>query len=496
MNLKASGIVKRFGHNIVLSGVDFSITDGEIVAVLGENGAGKSTFIRVLTGAHKQDAGQIVIDGRTASFSDTRQSMAAGIHAIYQEVRHNLFPQLSVAENIFMSDGGRFGRLVTDKARMRQDARELLSRIDTRVDPTAHVSDLSVAEQQMVELAKVTAAKCTLLILDEPTAALNREESERLFEQVRRLKAEGTSIVYVSHRLEEVFALADRLVVLRDGRVSTEGATTDFTEEQIVRAMVGRAVDNFYPKEQHRTDAIVMTLRGLSSPAFSSVDLDLHAGEVLGIAGTVGCGRSELLRALFGRYPTSSGTVHIVDRQVQLKSPRAAIRAGVGFISEDRQRDGLCLMRSITSNVTLAAINRFVGLGGLMRTRRERNAARSVIDELQIRATSPEVEVGELSGGNQQKVLFGKWLVYPPTVLLLEEPTRGVDVGAKTEIYRHLNRITANGTGVLLVSSDLPELCQMSDRVLVMRQGAVVAELTGSELTQENVLSHSLAVAA
>jgi ABC-type sugar transport system ATPase subunit len=498
MDFHAEGITKSFATNTVLAGIDLAIAPGEVVGLVGENGAGKSTLVRIITGAMRADAGEISIDGEPVRFRDTHDAMRYGIHAIYQELRHNLFPQLTVAENMFMLDERRrFGRLLVSHRGMAKAAGDLLKRVGMTIDPTAKVGDLTVSEQQMVQVATAVAKQLSLLILDEPTAALDKREAERLFDQVHRLKDDGVSILYVSHRLEEVFALTDRIVVLRDGKVSIQGPTSGFTQDGVVRAMVGRRIDSFYPKDHNVRDEVELAVDGAGHQgSFTGVSFQVHSGEILGIGGALGCGRGDLLRALYGEVPLDSGTVSLGGKGIDITGPRQAIRAGIGYISGDRQRDGLCLQQSITDNVTLATASRFATVGGLMRTGQELAAATSVMEQLNIRATSANDSVGELSGGNQQKVLFGKWLVASPTVLLLEEPTRGVDVGAKVEIYRYLNRLTAEGLAVVLVSSDLPELCEMSDRVLVMREGVVAATLAGSDVTQENVLRHALGSAA
>jgi ABC-type sugar transport system ATPase subunit len=496
--LRLRSITKSFGDNKVLHGIDLDVAPGEVVALVGENGAGKSTLVRIITGAYRPDGGEIQVSGEPVTLHDVHDGMRHGIHAIYQELRHNLFPQRSVAENIFMLDERRrFGRLVTRQSAMHKAAEELLASVGMSIDPGTRVGDLAVSEQQMVEVASAVSKQLSLLILDEPTAALDEQEAERLFEQIRRLQASGISIIYVSHRLEEVFELADRIVVLRDGRVSVEGEAEGLAEATVVRAMVGRPIEHFYPKERHtRAEVTLAVQHATKRGAFHDVSFEVHAGEIFGIGGALGSGRSSLLQALFGRIRMDSGTVELRGHRVTLTSPRRAIAAGIGYISEDRQRDGLCLNRSISDNVTLAKTRAFALPGGLMRKRRELAVTASVMEQLSIRAQSPADLVGQLSGGNQQKVLFGKWLVANPTLLLLEEPTRGVDVGAKVEVYRYLNQLTAQGLAVVLVSTDLPELCEMSDRVMVMRDGAVVAMLDDEVISQEDLLRYSLGGAA
>ncbi|MET8816323.1 sugar ABC transporter ATP-binding protein [Streptomyces sp. NPDC004549] len=498
MRLRLEDVTKSFGENSVLRGVTFEVGPGEVVALAGENGAGKSTLTRVISGAHQPDAGQIVIDGEPVTFKNPQGAMARGIEVIYQEFRQNLFPHLSVAENIHVLDRERrFGRLLVSRKRMAEEARSTLAALGMDgIDVLAPVGTLGVAEQQMVEIAKATSHELRLLILDEPTAALDERESEQLFEQVRRLRDEGVSIVYISHRLDEIFELADRIVVLRDGLVALDTPIAETGPAQVVAAMVGNAVDDFYPKERNAREEVVLRVRGGSGSVFQGVDLDVRAGEVLGIGGVVGCGRSSLLRALFGLEPLASGTVEVDGQAVRLRNIRDAIAARIAYVTPDRQAEGLCPDLSVEANVSLATLRRHTGPGDLVRRTREREATGEVMSRLRVRTASPESAVTSLSGGNQQKALFAKWVLTGPRVLLMDEPTRGVDVGAKTEIYRIINQLTADGVAVVLVSSDLPELVAMSDRAVVMRQGRLVAEMAGDQLSEQSVLEHALVGAA
>ncbi|MGV9341312.1 sugar ABC transporter ATP-binding protein [Streptomyces sp. NPDC003688] len=499
MRLRLEDVTKSFGENSVLRGVTFEVGPGEVVALAGENGAGKSTLTRVISGAHQPDSGRVVIDGEPVTFKNPQAAMARGIEVIYQEFRQNLFPHLSVAENIHVLDRERrFGRLLVSRKRMAEEARSTLAALGMDgIDVLAPVGTLGVAEQQMVEIAKATSHELRLLILDEPTAALDERESEQLFEQVRRLRDEGVSIVYISHRLDEIFELADRIVVLRDGLVALDSPIADTGPAQVVAAMVGNTVDDFYPKERNAGEETVLRLRGVGSDsAFQGVDLEVRAGEVLGIGGVVGCGRSSLLRALFGLEPLTSGTVEVDGRPVRLRHVRDAIAARIAYVTPDRQAEGLCPDLSVEANVSLATLRKHTGPADLVHRGKEREAAGEVMSRLRVRTASPEAAVTSLSGGNQQKALFAKWVLTGPRVLLMDEPTRGVDVGAKTEIYRIINQLTADGVAVVLVSSDLPELVAMSDRAVVMRQGRVVAEMTGDRLSEQSVLEHALVGAA
>ena len=497
MKLSVNGVRKAFADNEVLKGIDVSITSGEVVALVGENGAGKSTLTRVLSGVYRPDAGSVSIDDEQVSFRRPQDAMARGIQVIYQEFRQNLFPHLSVAENLFVrEEGRRYGRLLVAKNRMARDAAALMSDLGMDVNPRARVGTLGVAEQQMVEIAKAIGHHLNFIVLDEPTAALDDRESEQLFEQVRRLRTDGVGVVYISHRLDEVFALADRIVVLRDGVVALTGTTSELTPDQVVAAMVGRTVGDFYPKDVNtRHEAPALTVTDLSvAGVFEDISLSVRPGEVLGVGGVLGSGKGRLLRALFGLERIERGTISVGGRTVRPGSPPRAIAAGIAYLTPDRGTDGLCGQRSVAENISLAALGEYTARSGLVRRRRERTEVSRVMQGLKVRAASPEVAVGQLSGGNQQKALFGKWVLTRPKVLLMEEPTRGVDVGAKTEIYRIINELTADGVAVVLVSSDLPELVAMSDRVLIMRAGYVNAELTGDGISQQAVLEHALEV--
>lgn len=497
MQLKLRGIRKQFGENEVLKGIDLTVNSGEVVALLGENGAGKSTLTRVISGAYQANGGTVEIDGSLVDFRKPQDAMKAGIQVIYQEFRHNLFPQLTVAENLYAGDrSGRYGRVWSNRAAMQKDAEELLQSIGMAMSPSALVRDLSVPQQQMLAIAKAIGEDASMVIFDEPTAALDQSESEALFAQVRRLRDEGVAIVYISHRLNEVFGLVDRLVVLRDGVVALETTPAQSSEREVVRAMVGRAVENFYPKEQHGTDHCVLQLRELSSTGhFSDVDLLVHAGEVVGIGGVQGCGKGSLLRSLYGLLPVTGGEVLLENDPFRPSTPRAAISSGICYLTPDRQNEGLAVQQSIARNISMATLDSITS-AGMVNAKAEIARGEKMRVALDIKARSVNQPVSALSGGNQQKVLLGRWLLSNPRVLLMEEPTRGVDVGAKAEIYRVMNEQTSRGVAIVLVTSDLPELVEMSDRVVVMREGRVVAELTGSDISQESVLHHALESAA
>ncbi len=493
MQLKLRGICKQFGENEVLKGIDLTVNGGEVVALLGENGAGKSTLARVISGAYPANEGTVEIDGAPVDFHKPQDAMKAGIQVIYQEFRHNLFPQLTVAENLYAGDrSGRYGRVWSDRGQMQKDADVVLKSLGMAMSSRALVRELSVPQQQMLAIAKAIGEDASMVIFDEPTAALDQSESEALFVQVRRLREEGVAIVYISHRLTEVFGLVDRLVVLRDGVVALETTPVKSNEREVVAAMVGRPVENFYPKEQHATDHTVLQLKGLCSTGhFSDVDLQVCAGEVVGIGGVQGCGKGSLLRSLYGLLPITGGEVQLERVAFRPTTPRAAIASGICYLTPDRQNEGLAVQQSIARNISMATLGAITSVG-MVDAQAEQTRGEKMRSALDIKSASVNTPVSALSGGNQQKVLLGRWLMANPKVLLMEEPTRGVDVGAKTEIYRVINEQTAGGVAIVLVSSDLPELVEMSDKVIVMREGRVVAELAGDDLSQESVLHHAL----
>lgn len=491
MTISLNGITKSFGPNHVLRGIDLSIEPGEIVSLVGENGAGKSTLTRIIAGAYQPDSGQIMIDGAPRSYNVPQDAMADGVQVIYQELKNNLFPQLDVASNIFAHDGtGEFGRFFVNKDKMHRRAAELLAQVGIDVDTRLAVEKLSFGEQQLVQIARCLNHSVRLLILDEPTAALDDRESEMLFHQVRKLQEAGVSIIYISHRLPEVFALSDRIVVMRDGQVSLSGTPAELSEKVVVAAMVGGDVENFYPKEHHATERVRLDVQNLQADGVNGVSFRVHAGEVLGIGGVMGSGKGEVLRALFG-LNDSSGSVELDGEIVTLSSPKRAIKAGIAYLTPDRQAEGLTLAQPISHNESLATLGD-ITRNGVVSRKAEWERCQEVSTRLSIKCNSIDDAVATLSGGNQQKVLLARCLLSNPAILLMEEPTRGVDVGAKAEIYSIINDVAAQGVAVVLVSSDLPELVEMSDRVLVMREGSINAELSAPALTQQAVLEYAM----
>ncbi|WJV48606.1 sugar ABC transporter ATP-binding protein [Streptomyces flavofungini] len=494
--LRVEGIRKAFPGVVALDGVDFDLRGGEVHVLLGENGAGKSTLIKMFSGANQPDAGRILVGGEEVRIHGAQDAERLGIATIYQEF--NLVPDLTVAENIFLGrQPRRFGLI--DRKKMEADAAELLARVGVDVSPRARCRELGIARLQMVEIAKALSLHARVLVMDEPTAVLTSEEVEKLFAIVRGLRADGVGVVFITHHLEEIAALGDRVSVLRDGR-SVGQVPASTPEDELVRLMVGRSIEQQYPRErsdapqQADGEAPLLRVRGLTrGGVFHDVGFEVRAGEVVGVAGLVGAGRTEVARAVFGADPYDAGTVEVGGRALPRHDVYAAMTAGVGLVPEDRKGQGLVLDASVEENLGLVTL-RAATRAGLVDRGAQRAAAERIAGQLGVRMAGLHQHVRTLSGGNQQKVVIGKWLLAEARVLILDEPTRGIDVGAKVEIYQLINELTAAGHAVLMISSDLPEVLGMSDRVLVMAQGRIAGELDADEATQDAVMA--LAVGA
>ncbi len=483
-------ISKSFGGVHALQDVHFDIVPGEVHALLGENGAGKSTLIKIITGVHQPDSGELLLEGRPIRFASTREAQEHGIAAIYQEP--SLFPDLDIAENILV---GRqpMGRWGVDWKRMYQDASALLQRLGMSLDPRTKARELSVAQQQVVEIARALSINAKVLIMDEPTSSLTQREVEELFTIVRQLRASGTAIVFISHRLEELFALADRVTTLRDGRYVDTRALADVTTADLIRMMVGRTLDELFPKQAVEPGEVVLEVEGLGiAGGFSDVSFELRRGEILGMAGLIGAGRTNVARALFGVEPATVGTIKIDGKAVSINSPSQAMALGIGYVPEDRKEHGLVLQMSIADNVTLPVLADFATMGWID-TRGEATAAAAASRQLEVKMTSVEQTAGQLSGGNQQKVVLAKWLGTRPRVLILDEPTRGIDVGTKAAVHALMSSLAAQGMAILMISSELPEVLGMSDRILVMREGRLTGQFSRAEANQENLMSAAMA---
>ncbi len=484
--LQLDGVVKSFPGVRALKGVSFDVVAGEVHALLGENGAGKSTLIKVMSGVHAPDAGTLAIDGETTTLDGPHAARTRGIATIYQELL--LFPELTVAENIFMGHApqARIGGL--DWRAMRAQARALLEALDIHdLDVDGVVGTLSVGNRQRVEILRALSQDARVLIMDEPTAALGEHDVRRLFEIVRRLRARGVGIVYISHRMEEIFLLADRVSVLRDGEYVGTRRVADTDAGELVQMMVGRRIEQLFPKVEVPIGAPVLEVQDLVRlPATRGISLAVRAGEIVGLAGLVGSGRSELAQTIFGITPAQSGEIRIAGHAVRISSPAQARALGIAYVPEDRGTQGLVRPMTVRENVSLSVLGR-VSHAGFIDRAAERQLADGAVEQFSIRTAGIEQIVAKLSGGNQQKIVLGKWLATRPRVLILDEPTRGIDVGAKAEIHRIMGELAGQGLAILMISSELPEVLGMSDRVLVVREGRIVAELPRAEALPEVV---------
>ena len=482
--VRLRGISKEFPGVKAVDEVNLEILPGEVHALAGENGAGKSTLMKILSQVERPTEGEVEISGERVAFHGPGHAQSLGVAMVYQEFA--LAPHLSVAENLFLGrEPARAG--FVNRRKEKEKARELLGRVGLEVDPGRLVSSLTVAEQQRVEIAKALAIEAKVLILDEPTATLAEKEIEGLFEVIRELISRGISILYISHRLDEIFRIADRVTVMRDGKVVDTVPASELDEEKLVRLMVGREVGNLYPKPEAEIGDVVLRVSGISrGTVLQDCSFEVHSGEILGFAGLVGAGRTELARAVFGADPVDSGAVELEGEEVRIKDPQTAIEAGIGYLTEDRKGEGLALQLGVAQNITLAHVPvraGFLDLGAERRTARRRR------DELNIRTPSIRRRVQVLSGGNQQKVVVAKWLETRAKVLFFDEPARGIDVGAKAEMFGLIGDLAEEGRAIVLISSYLPELLNMCDRILVMREGRVAGTLSREEFSEERVIA-------
>ncbi len=484
--LRFVGVSKRFGGVKALDKVDFELRPGEIHALLGENGAGKSTLIKILGGIHTPDAGAITLDGRPVRIHNVAEADRLGIRIIHQEL--SLAPNLSVAENIYLArEPSRFGWL--QRRRMNGDAAALIARLGLAElrDVTSPVCDLSVAHRQLVEIARALSIHARLLVLDEPTSSLSELETEALFATLRRLRTQGVGIIYISHRLEEILRLADRITVLRDGRSVGTQPASQVDQRELVRWMVGRDIVDHFHRPARTAGTVALQARQLRNPHIQNVSFELRYGEVLGLAGLVGSGRTELARALFGIDPLHEGTILIDGRPVRIRSPRDALRAGIVLVPEDRKRDGLVMLHSVAFNLALPWVRRWLH-GCWPRWRKRREIIDRAVRNFSIRLSDPQQPVESLSGGNQQKVLVGRWMEQRPKVLILDEPTRGVDVGAREEMFAIIGRLVESGMAVLLISSDLAEVLNLSHRVAVYRDGRILGTVPAESAKLQQIM--------
>ncbi len=484
--IELRGIAKQFGGVQALRGVDIRLFPGEVQALVGENGAGKSTLVKILAGIHKPDAGVMKMGGELVELRSPTQAQALGIAVVYQEPM--LFPDLNIAENIFMGrhPRDRFGRV--NWKRMYREVDQLLESLDVALSSRTPVQGLSVAEQQMVEIAKALSLQARVLVLDEPTAALSSHEVEELFAIVKQLRERGVAILFVSHRLEEVFRIADRVTVFRDGTHIITAPISEINTEEMIKHMVGRELSRLFPKGEAEIGEVALEVRHLTrAGVFADVNFQLRRGEILGFAGLVGAGRTEVARVLFGIDRAEGGEIWLKGKKVRIRSPQEAMDYGIAYVPEDRHLQGLVMNFSIATNITLPILQKVSRLG-LVDPRKEQKIAAEHSRQLSIRSTGVEQLVNALSGGNQQKVVLSKWLATNPSVLILDEPTRGIDVGAKAEVHRIISDLAARGLAIILISSELPEVLAMADQVLVLHEGRVTGAFARSEATQERVM--------
>lgn len=485
--LELHNVTKTFPGVRAVSDVSMTLGHGEVLAVIGENGAGKSTLMKILAGVQEPNSGRILIDGKEVRIESTRAAMDLGIVLIHQEL--NLSDNLNVGANIFLGrEPLRMGLI--DRRTIDRESQKYLTQVGLDISPRTIVSSLTIGRQQLVEIAKALSVNARVLIMDEPTSSLSAHETETLFRVVKDLRSRGVSVIYISHRLGEVRELADRVTVLRDGENAGDLARDEISHDNMVKLMVGRDVSRFYSRSQHEIGETLLEARNLVTPTWPQHKLNFHvrAGEIVGVSGLVGSGRTEMLRVLFGIDKPIAGSVLVNDEPIDLQSPRCAIESGIALVPEDRKQHGLVLEDSVRRNVGLAGLLRNARKAGFLNQRQERTDAADMIEKMRIRTPSDEQIVQYLSGGNQQKVVIGKWLSLAPRLLLLDEPTRGIDVGAKEEIYRLIEKLAAEGMGIIFVSSELEEVMGMSDRVIVMHEGRITGELDRTELSEESVM--------
>jgi ribose transport system ATP-binding protein len=487
MRIEMRGIDKSFGSNQVLKQAGFTLESGEVHALMGENGAGKSTLMKILTGVYTKDAGTVLVDGKEVNYKNPQEAEKAGIVFIYQEL--NVMFDLTVEENLFMGKEihGKFG--ICDKKAMQKKAQEALNILGVNISPKTVMAELSVGQQQMVEICKALMADAKVIIMDEPTAALTQSETVALFKVIESLRKKGVSMVYISHRMEEIFELCDRITVLRDGSYIGVKNIPETNMNEIVKMMIGREIGERYPSRNVKIGKEVLKVKELTRKGtFHDVNFSVRAGEVLGVSGLMGAGRTEIMQAIFGNLSYESGTIEMDGKEVKISNPRQAMEHGIGFITEDRKTEGLMLDKSIRENISLCNLRR-ISKSSVISREAEKNMVAEAIKDLRIKCFGSYHECNNLSGGNQQKVVLAKWILTNPKILILDEPTRGVDIGAKKEIYSIINKLAAQGVAIIMVSSELPEVLGMSDNIMVVREGEVRGIISYEEANQERVMT-------
>lgn len=485
MKIEMKGIEKAFGSNKVLRGVDFDVSSGEVHALMGENGAGKSTLMNILTGLLKKDAGSVKIDGQETTYINALDAEQHGISFIHQEM--NNFPEMSVVDNMFLNKEikNKFGLM--DQKEMKKQARGYLKHLGSNINVDSKIGDLTVGQQQMIEIAKSLMTNAKMIIMDEPTAALTENETAILFKTIRELKSQNVGFIYISHRMEELWEICDRVTVMRDGVSVHTYETSKVKEDQIVHDMVGRDIGDYYPTRNPKFGPVALKAENLSGGKFHNINFEVHEGEILGFSGLMGAGRTETMRAIFGIDKLSEGKIYLSGKEVKLTSPSEAIKHGVGFLTEDRKNEGLVLDQSLEDNIALPSIDGF-RKHGIIDKKSEDKFVDMLMKRLTVKAQNSKVTARSLSGGNQQKVVLAKWVGSGSKILILDEPTRGVDVGAKKEIYELMNQLTERHVAIIMVSSDLPEVLSMSDRIVVLYEGKQMGVVDAKGATQEEIM--------
>lgn len=485
--IEMTGITKSFSGNTVLKDVQFSLDKGEIHALMGENGAGKSTMMKILTGIYERDAGDVKVKGELVHYKNPKESERAGIAVIHQEL--NILPHLSITENLFLGKEKTFGKTgILRMKEMNQKASEILKALDMHEDVRTEAGRLSVGKQQIIEIAKAISSNAEVIIMDEPTAALTDREITSLFKTIRKLQETGVSFVYISHRMEEIFSLCDRITILRDGQYVGTKVIKETNFDEIVQMMVGRALGERFPERRAEIGPIKLSAKGLAREGFfKNVSFDVRKGEIVAFAGLMGAGRTEVVQALFGYRKLTAGEIFLDEKAVTINNPLQAKKLGFGYVTEDRKSEGLIVDFSVQDNLSLTNFDK-IARKGVMKAQNEKKLYQSMVERLKIRLSGPEQIAKSLSGGNQQKVVIAKWLGIEPEVLILDEPTRGVDVGAKKEIYSIINELAEKGVAIIMISSELPEVIGMADRVLVMHEGRITGEVKKDEMTQERIM--------
>ena len=484
--LEMEDVNKSFGTNHVLRNVRFDLHSGEVHALIGENGAGKSTLMKILMGIYDADSGEVKISGEKVAFSDPSQALHMGVAMIHQEL--NPIPDMSIAENIFMGKEKKKG-FFSDKKSQEKEASLYMEMLGLDLSPSTLMRNLDVSQMQMVEIAKTLSYGAKIIIMDEPTSAITDSVVEKLFQNIRKLKSQGIGIIYISHKMDELFEISDRITVLRDGQYVLTSDTGDITPQELIRAMVGREINEIYPEHKSEIGKTLLSVKNAGRAGeFKNISFDLHRGEKLGIAGLMGAGRTELVMALFGAERLTEGTVEIEGKEVHIRSPRDAINHKMALVTEDRKYYGLNLMASVEDNI-VSVIEKNISKGGFYNRGKGRKYAEDMVGKLDVKVTGVKQIVKSLSGGNQQKVVLAKWLLNDPDIIIFDEPTRGIDVGAKTEIYRMIEDLACQGKGIVIISSEMPELIGLSHRMIVLHEGKMTGKLKKEEMSQENIMT-------